>query len=86
MDLNFLQEFVIPVILFTCLCVGYIIKKWVADVDNKYIPTIVSVLGVFLAVWMNGFAISPEILLTGLVSGLGSTGLYEAFRNWLEKD
>ena len=39
-DLGFLTEFMVPVIVGICLCVGYVVKKWIKDVDNKYIPTI----------------------------------------------
>ena len=30
----------LPVVVGICLCTGFIVKKWVRDVDNKYIPTI----------------------------------------------
>lgn len=40
-DLGFLTEFMVPVIVGICLCIGYVVKKWIKDVDNKYIPTIV---------------------------------------------
>lgn len=83
-DITFLQGYFIPVIVGICLCVGYIVKKWVADVDNKYIPTINAVLGLVLALWINSFAFTPEIILQGIFSGLASTGLYEAFRNIVE--
>ena len=83
-DITFLQGYFIPVIVGICLCVGYIVKKWVADVDNKYIPTINAVLGLVLALWINGFAFTPEIILQGIFSGLASTGFYEAFRNIVE--
>ena len=77
MDLSFLNDFIVPVTLGICLIVGYIVKKWIPDVDNKFIPTIVAVLGVVISVWVNSFAFTPEIVLQGLVSGLASTGLYE---------
>lgn len=83
-EMTFLQEYCIPVIVGICLCVGYVVKKWVADVDNKFIPTINAVLGLLLAVWMHNFAFTPEIILQGFVSGLASTGLFEAFRNIME--
>lgn len=66
-DLGFLTEFMVPVIVGICLCVGYVVKKWIKDVDNKYIPTICAVLGVILAVWINGWTITAPILLSGLV-------------------
>ena len=43
-DLGFLADFMIPVIVGICLCVGYVIKKWVKDVDNKYIPTVCAII------------------------------------------
>ena len=61
-DLGFLTEFMVPVIVGICLCVGYVVKKWIKDVDNKYIPTICAVLGVLLAIWINGWTITASIL------------------------
>ena len=80
------NDFIVPVIVGICLCIGYVIKNLVStDKVNKFIPTIVAALGVFLAIWMNKFKISPEILLQGLISGLSSTGLYELFKQYIEK-
>ena len=84
MDLGFLTEYIVPVIVGICLCVGALIKGYVKDVDNKYIPTICAVLGVFLAVWSAGWQISPQIILTGLVSGLASTGMHQLFKQWID--
>ena len=84
-DLGFLTEFMVPVIVGICLCVGYVIKKWIKDVDNKWIPTVCAVLGVILAIWMNGWSGSPSIILSGLFSGLASTGLHQLFKQYLEK-
>lgn len=85
MDLTFLSEFAVPVIIGICLCVGYIIKKFVKDVDNKYIPAVCAVLGLILAVWIAGWVISPEIILQGLFSGLSATGLHQLFKQFIEK-
>ena len=82
-DLGFLTEFMVPVIVGICLCVGYVVKKWIKDVDNKYIPTICAVLGVILAIWINGWTITASILLSGLFSGLASTG--QLFKQYIEK-
>ena len=84
-DLGFLTEFMVPVIVGICLCVGYVIKKWIKDVDNKWIPTVCAALGVILAIWMNGWSVSPSIILSGLFSGLASTGLHQLFKQYLEK-
>lgn len=84
MDMSFLSEYMVPVIVGLCLCVGYIVKKWVPDVDNKYIPTLCAALGTALAVWMNWPQVDPGVLLTGMVSGLASTGLHQAFAQLLK--
>ena len=85
MNIDFLVEYFAPVIVGLCLCVGFVVKKWVADVDNRFIPTICAVLGVALAIWINFPIVTPEVVLTGLFSGLAATGLFEAFRNLIEK-
>jgi hypothetical protein len=82
MNIEFLTEFMVPVIIGICLIAGYIIKHWIKDADNKIIPTVVAVLGVLLAFWMEG-AITPDILLKGLASGLASTGLHQLFKQWI---
>ena len=80
MGIEFLAEYFVPVIVGICLCVGYVVKTSV-PVDNKYIPAINAVLGLLLACWIHVPNITPEVILSGLFSGLAATGLYEAFRN-----
>lgn len=82
--MEFLNEYMLPVVLGICLSIGYITKKWIKDVDNKYIPTIVAVIGVFLSVWINKWTVTPDVILTGLISGLSSTGLHQAFKQFIE--
>ncbi len=81
--MDYLNEYTIPVITGICLCIGYIIKQWMKDIENKYIPTVLAVFGVFSAVWING-SISPQVLLAGLVSGLASTGMHQSFKQFIE--
>ena len=80
MGIEFLADYMIPVIIGLCLAVGYIVKHWVKDVDNKIIPTLCALLGVVVAFWMNWGNITPEVILSGLASGLASTGLHQAFK------
>lgn len=85
MDIGFLTEYAIPLIVGICLCVGYIIKNLVpSDSINKFIPLIMGVLGVLLNYWVNQ-QFTAEVLLGGLFSGLASTGLYELFRNLINR-
>ena len=68
-----------------CLCIGYILKNIVpSDKLNRFIPLIMGLVGVALSLWQNGFAVSPDILLTGLISGLASTGMHQMFRQFIE--
>ena len=77
------NAYIVPVIVGLCLIVGYIVKNFIGA-DNKLIPTLVTVLGVALAVWMNWPAITPEIILGGAVSGLASTGMHQMFKQWID--
>lgn len=86
MDIGFLTEYAIPLIVGICLCVGYIIKNLIpSDGINRFIPLIMGVLGVLLNYWVNQ-QFTAEVLLGGLFSGLASTGLYELFRNLIRGD
>ena len=86
MDITFLTEFAVPIIVGICLCVGYIIKNMIqSDGINKYIPLIMGALGVVLNVWIN-WAFTPQILLGGLFSGLASTGMHQVFKNLINKE
>lgn len=79
MDLTFFSNYTVVVVVGICLVTGYIVKKWIKDLDNKYIPTMVAVLGIALNMWIAG-GVSPEIILAGAFSGLTSTGLHQAFK------
>lgn len=84
--MEFLNDYIVLVVLGICLCVGYILKNLVpTDKVNKFIPLIVGVLGVLLNIWANGWTITPEVLLGGLASGLASTGAYEAVSQFIKK-
>lgn len=85
MDLTFVTEYISPVALVICLAVGFVVKNAIpSDEINRWIPVIVAVLGVIICAWAE-WAISPQIVATGLISGLASTGLYEAFNNFINK-
>ena len=84
--MEFLNEFMMPVVLGICLVIGWVVKKWIVDIDNKYIPTIVTVLGAVLAVWFNSWVVTPEIILSGLITGAASTGMHQLFTQFIEKN
>ena len=81
-----LNNYLVIVIVAVCLCVGYVLKNLVPTTKvNKFIPLILAMLGIFMNMWINNFQITPEILLGGMLSGLSSTGTYEAFRQFIER-
>lgn len=82
-EITMIQEYISPIALIICLGVGYVVKNVVpAKEVNRFIPLIVAVLGVLICAW-SAWAITPEVICMGLVSGLASTGLYEGFKNLL---
>ena len=84
MDLTFLANFAVPIIVGVCLCVGYVIKNVITtDTINKYIPLIMAILGLILNVWINK-GISPDIVLGGMFSGLSSTGVHQLFKQLIQ--
>lgn len=84
--MDFLNDYVVAVVMAVCLCVGYILKNIVpTEKIDKYIPLIMGVLGVVINLWANGFTFTPDVLLGGLASGLASTGMYEAFHQFIKK-
>lgn len=96
MDMGYLNEFTVPVVLLVCLCTGYIIKNSLDFIPNKYIPLILAVLGIVVnlvncSVEINQNISDPSLgplilrtIVSGAMSGLMSTGTYEAFRNLIE--
>ena len=85
MDFNLLNEYFVMVVMVACLVVGYIIKhatffKWI---NNKDIPVILAVVGAILNCVVSG--LSVESVVYGAVMGLGSTGLHQAFKKFVEK-
>lgn len=86
MDLSGLTQYLSLVVVGICLCVGFVIKNSLDFIPNKYIPAIMLVLGTIINVLMNLSGISAEVILTGMLSGLASTGLYEMFKNFISKE
>lgn len=87
MDITVLTQFFSIVVVGICLCVGYVIKNSLDFIPNKYIPLIMLVLGTTINILMNiNTGITAEVFLTGMFSGLASTGLHEMFKNLINKE
>ena len=77
-----LTKYFVLVVIVACLVVGYIIKTSFDFVPNKYIPTILAVLGAVLNPFVSG--LSVESVVYGALTGLASTGLHQAFKQFIE--
>lgn len=89
MDMEFMLEFItelyMPLIFVLCLGVGYILKHWIKDVNNKIIPTILAVLGMAVAL-LTSPTPNLQVIVGGMLSGLASTGMHQVFKNLIEKE
>ena len=84
MDFTSLEKYFVLTVVLACLIVGYITKKWIKDVNNKYIPTILVIFGTILNLFVSGFSIESAIF--GAFMGLASTGLHQTFKQYIEKE
>ena len=83
--MDFLNEYLVLIVVGVCLCVGYVLKHLVpSEGVNRFIPLLMAVLGIVINVWVNSFTFTPEILLGGMASGLASTGMHQLFKQFIE--
>ena len=76
------ENFVLVVVL-ACLILGYLLKHTFDFVPNKYIPAILAVFGAVLNAMVGG--VSVDTIVFGAFMGLASTGMHQAFKNFIEK-
>ena len=81
MNLSVIDAMLIPVITAACLCIGYVMKKWLPT-DDKWIPTVLLIIGAISGVIM--FGADFEGIVKGMVSGLAAVGLHQAFKQHLK--
>lgn len=79
MNIEYFENLIIPIIVVACFCVGYVVKKWLPT-DDRYIPTIVAVLGALLGYILCEKSTTAAIVtgtVAGCFSGLASTGVHQ---------
>lgn len=82
MTLTEIQQYFIPIVMMACLVLGYVLKTWLPT-DNKWIPTILTIVGAVLGcIAMHDITLAA--IVEGAVSGLASTGLHQAFKQIIE--
>lgn len=75
-----LTNFIIVLPCAAALVIGFLIKHAIPAIPNRFIPLICAVIGLGVNIWVN-LSFSPEILVTGLVSGAAATGMFEMVRH-----
>ena len=75
MDVNF-ENYLIPIITIGCMCIGFVMKKWLPT-DDKWIPTALLFIGAISGAIL--FGLDYEGIVKGMVSGLASVGLHQVF-------
>lgn len=82
MDLEFIVDLYIPIVMVICLCLGFVWKKFF-PADNKWIPLILMIVGGVL-----GCVVAKDIAIdhiaAGMVTGLASVGLHQAFKQLID--
>jgi len=82
MDLGFISEYYVQIIIIACLCIGYMIKK-IDKIPDRFIPLIMGILGAGFGFLTQGFSFMA--FTSGMVSGLAATGLHQVFKQLIEK-
>lgn len=82
-DFSIINQIMIPIVVIFSLVLGYIMKKWM-PLDNKVIPTVLVAVGGILGGLISGWNI--ESITGGMLSGLASVGLHQAFHQYMKID
>lgn len=83
MNIETVNDYMIPIITIAALCIGYVLKKWLPT-DDKWIPTILLILGALSGLVL--FGANYEGVVKGMVSGLAAVGLHQVFKQHLKLD
>lgn len=83
MTIEFIDGLIMPIITAACLCIGYVMKKWMPT-DDKWIPTVLLVIGAISGLIL--FGVDYEGIVKGMVSGLAAVGLHQVFKQHLKLD
>ena len=81
MNIENIDEYMIPIITACALCIGYVMKKWMPS-DDKWIPTVLLILGALSGIFVCG--LSYEGIVKGMVSGLAAVGLHQVFKQHMK--
>lgn len=81
MSIEFVDGMIMPIITAACLCIGFVMKKWMPT-DDKWIPTVLLFVGAISGLIL--FGVDYEGIVKGMVSGLASVGLHQVFKQHMK--
>lgn len=81
MNIDFIDGMIMPIITAACLCIGFVMKKWMPT-DDKWIPTVLLFIGALSGVIL--FGVDYEGIVKGMVSGLAAVGLHQVFKQHMK--
>ena len=71
------QQYAIVPVAAVCFLVGWLLKNVWAKFPVNYIPMVLLPVGLFGALWLNGWAITPENVLAGICSAALAVYLHQ---------
>lgn len=83
MNIEFLDGLIMPIITAACLCIGFVMKKWMPT-DDKWIPTVLCFIGAISGLIL--FGVDYEGVVKGMVSGLAAVGFHQLFKQHMKLD
>ena len=81
MNIDFIDGMIMPIITAACLCIGFVMKKWMPT-DDKWIPTVLLFIGAISGLIL--FGVDYEGIVKGMVSGLAAVGLHQVFKQHMK--
>ena len=81
MNIDFIDGMIMPIITAACLCIGFVMKKWMPT-DDKWIPTVLLIIGAISGLIL--FGVDYEGIVKGMVSGLAAVGLHQVFKQHMK--
>ncbi len=79
-----LDDFIVLIPCMAALLVGFLLKKAIPVIPDRFIPLICAAVGLAVNIWVN-MSINPGIFVEGLISGIAATGMFEMVKSFIEE-
>ena len=71
-----MQTYYVPIVAGICFVIGLVVKHGLKFIPGKLIPAIVGICGLGINVAFNWNAVTFEVIVAGVLSGLSATGVH----------